>query len=386
MKYTLLVVITLLIILLASCQSKKLSQEEQFDQKADSIDLALQKVQKEKIDLIFKRLEKKNLFQGLIYIEDKGKAFFDKTYGTTHPNSKDKKLKFTKKSNFRMGAITQQFTAVAILKLIQKKKIKLNTKVVKILKKFPYKNITIKNLLQHTSGIQDYITFFYAQNNEMFTYASNQNVLSWLYNSKPKLDFKAGDFWQYSSTNYVILAKVIEKVSKKKYPKFLEEEIFKPLNMSNTKIATQQNEKEIPNLLLAYYNNSSKKYNDNFLNFIYGDKGLYSNLEDLIKWEKALKKDKVISQKSLKTLFTPAKPKSEITTMYSMGWHIKDDTKTYYQMGGWLGYRTLILRREDRDRLIIVLNNNQCPIFDKVATILDDIMSNRSLEIPMELF
>jgi len=182
------------------------------------------------IDNLLTQINEKGEFNGIVLIGNNDSILFSKSYGFADFKNK---AKIDLNTQFYIASISKQFTATAILILSENGKLKIDQPVKDFLVNFPYEEITIHHLLSNTSGITDYIDYF-AENWNKRKQANTDDVMSFLNNINPKLQFETGSKFQYSNTNYVILAKIIEIVSSQSYPSFLEKNIFEPCGLSQT--------------------------------------------------------------------------------------------------------------------------------------------------------
>lgn len=371
--------IAILMLFSFACNTKKQSKENTLETKIDSVRQKMREVKKEKLDLIISRLHKKDIFNGVVLVIEKGNVLLKKSYGYADFRNQ---TKLTENSAFRICSITKQFTTTALLTLFEKGKCKLDDKVQAYLTQFPFENITIRHLLTHTSGLPDYIDAFYNTQGQISTYANNQNVISWVLNDTLKTKFVAGTNWDYSNTNYVLLAELIKNISGKPFAQYVEETILKPLEMTNTVIPDYFADKPIPNRVIGFSNDKETLADESFLDKIQGDGGMYASLNDLEKWDKALYTEKIIKQTTLDLALKPVELSDGSNYNYGFGWHIKPDGKTFFHLGSWLGFRSAILRIPQDQNTIIVLSNNTSPKFDEIVEMIYNILYSQPYQIP----
>ena len=323
-----------------------------------------------KIDSIITSLHSNGKFNGSILIADKGKITYLKSHGFADEITKEK---LDENSIFDIASVSKQFTAMGIMILKEKGILKLDDKLSKHISLLSsYDNITIKNLLNHTSGLPDYMRVL-APLVDRTKLISNTDIIEMYSKLAQKLKFEPGSKFEYSNTGYVFLASIIEKVSGNNYAQFLEKEIFKPLNMSRSFAnITGSSPQNIQNYAHGYlYSRQEKKYLKpsqierarQMFGWIaaYGDGGVNSTVIDLLKWDRALYTNKLISKKSIEEMFTPTYNNNTLLKNYGYGWDIKKNklTGTFVRhSGGWPGYVTEIERHIKTDKTIIVLQNH----------------------------
>lgn len=302
------------------------------------------------IDTLLTQINNQGEFNGIILVGDDKKILFSKSYGFANF---EKKTKIDLNTQFYIASISKQFTATAILLLAENGKLKLKQKVKDLITDFPYKEITIHHLLSNTSGLIDYIDYF-AENWNKRKQANTDDVLRFLNSIKPELNFTTGSKFQYSNTNYVILAKIIEIVSNQSYPSFLEKNVLRPCGLNQT-YATYKpyfTEQDI-NVAYGYVlenkefikaESSKTKYIDrvNYLSGIQGDGSLVTTINDLFLWHKAISSNKVLSKHSNQLLFNQTILNDGKKSYYGYGWYTNG--KIVDHTGSWPGYQTRIIR------------------------------------------
>jgi CubicO group peptidase (beta-lactamase class C family) len=307
------------------------------------------------IDLIFKNYNKTNLPGAAVMIIKNGKIIFEKGYGLANV---EKNIPITGETNFRLASVTKQFTAMSILMLINEGQLKFETTLQDIFPEFPSfgKEITIKNLLQHTSGLIDYEDLI---PDSATVQVKDKDVLALLMKTDSTY-FRPGSEHQYSNTGYAILAMIIEKISGKPYRDFVSENIFEPLGMNNT-VAFEKNINEVKNRAYGYkITNGITEFTDQSItSAVLGDGGIYSSLDDLYKWDQALYTEKLINQKYLDDSWTSGVTTNGDEFPYGYGWRLETykSNKVVYHTGSTRGFRNIIYRVPKEQFTIIILTN-----------------------------
>lgn len=372
--------ILLLLFFGTHCSSKKTSREELIRLKLDSLRRELSEIKKQKIELILDRLHQKELFNGCVLVVEHGKILFKKSYGYADFRNK---TPLDAKSVFQIGVLSQQFTSMLIMMLAEEKRIKYEDPVYYYVKGWPYKNTTIYHLLTHTSGLTDYVSYFYSNSEDLMTYATNRDILNWVIKDRPALMFDPGTQWEFNHTDYVVLAEVIEFVTKKKFSSVLQEKILGPLNMKNTYLPVgYSNDKKIPKRVIGFRPDNQSVYDDNFLNKIYGDRGIFSTMDDLYLLDQALYLEKPMSQAMLQKAWQPVQLANGVKFPYGFGWYLNQEDQCIYHMSGWLGFKCLFLRMPGERHTIILMTNNVNPILNEIRDMLVNILLNRPHQIP----
>lgn len=303
-----------------------------------------------------------NGYSASVLVANNGDIILSKGYGWA---DRKKKIPITSSSIFNIGSITKQFTAAAILKLVEQDKLSVSDKIDQFYKESPIdkKNITIHQLLTHTSGISTRTGGF------RYDEASKEQFLKDFFEAE--LQSTPGTNHQYANANYIMLATIIELVSEQGYTTFLKENFWEPLSMNNTGYKSISfNSEQIAHGYYFNYTDGIWKdwgitqehlpYNNNHWYSI-GKGDVYSTTEDLYKWHLALKTDKVLSGKSIKMLEIPyVAEDKEGTSHYGYGWAIfksERGTKIVTHNGSNGIYFADFIRFVDEDVVVIVLSN-----------------------------
>lgn len=327
-------------------------------------------------------MKSKGLSTGNILVYEKGEIVFQSSNGLRTIDPIDS---LTLNSQFRLASVSKQFTSVAVMKLKQEGKLDYNQKVSSILNDFPHDNITIKHLLQHTSGIADYIKIisqnYVPQNSTKRDILGNNEILDIFYNSNPKLKFQPGEKYEYSNTGYLILASIVEEVSKQHFREFLKENIFDPLNMNNTLLYSYKEgyDSDIPNRVFGYSLNEEKdgyELNDyHVVNDVRGDGGIYSTINDLFKWNMALLDYKVVPKKLLDEAWRVGTLNNGEDFGYGYGWVIGERTKpkSVFHSGGWVGFVTYLYNEIDTKSGYVILTNDSSRVLVDIINSINSI-------------
>ncbi len=309
----------------------------------------------------------RGFFNGCILLAHEDDILFEAALGVANMD-KGKALNID--SVFELASVSKQFTASAIILLRDKGVLSLNDRLEKYFPEIPYKGRTIKNLLNHTAGIPDYMEWVKKQAEQTGTIPNNDIIEKFLYESGLPEVFAAGTKWSYSNTGYAMLALIIEKVSGMSFGAFLEKEIFAPVKMSSTCVYHRRmNGESIENYAYGYIMENGEYILPDLsqsnmevipLDGIEGDGIVNSNVHDLLRWSLALRDGKIISHASQQEMYTPAVYGNEETMLYGYGWRLVNSEKTgrvVRHSGGWPGYSTQFIRYIDMDMTLVLLMN-----------------------------
>ncbi|GGE88646.1 CubicO group peptidase, beta-lactamase class C family [Chishuiella changwenlii] len=261
-----------------------------------------------------------------------------------------------------IASISKVFTSMAILKLVEKKKIKLDQKVNTILEGFPYDDITIRNLLNHRSGLPNYANVLWNGRKAMMDREkpiSNQDVLNIFAEHNVKQIRPADKGFYYSNTNFAFLALVIEKITKMPYPKAMKYMVFDPLEMENTFVFEYDRDKDT--VARSYKYNGYEWAWDDF-DRTYGDKNIYSTPRDLFKLDIAMYSDDFLPRKIKKEAFKGYSYEQKGYKNYGLGMRMLEydnGKKLLYHNGWWHGNNTVFVHDVNNQFTVIALGNKQ---------------------------
>lgn len=322
------------------------------------------------IDSLISAIHTNGKFNGNILIAEKGEIIYKKSFGYAN---EEQKIKLDENSIFELASVSKQFTAMAIMILKEKGKLKLDDDISKYIPELKnYKGITVRNLVHHTGGLPDYMKLMDSVFDKS-KIATNKDIVAVFAKHQPKVLFEPNSKYEYSNTGYALLATIIEKASKQSFANFLQKTIFDPLKMSNTFVYTRRYApKKVDNYAFGYiYSDSLKKYilpdelEDTkmviWLDGIVGDGCVNSNLKDLLLWDRALYTNKLLSKEGMNELFEGATLSDSSKTKYGFGWFIDDNAdfgEIVSHSGGWPGYVSYVERNTTNDKTIIMLQNH----------------------------
>ncbi len=260
---------------------------------------------------------------------------------------------------FRLGSVTKQFTAVAILMLAEQGKLSLDEDITKFLPDYPAKTqrVTVEQLLNHTSGIKSYTSL--PEWLLMWRKDTELNELIGLFKDKPT-DFAPGERWSYNNSGYVLLGAIIEKASGQSYQDFIEKNIFQRLGMAHS--FYDNTARVIPRRVTGYSKGKDGYINAPYLSMTqpHAAGALAPSVDDLALWDAALYTDKLVKQETLKRAWTPAKLTNGKLTHYGFGWAMNSyEGHTVIEHGGGInGFSTYALRMPD-DRVFVAALTNK---------------------------
>jgi CubicO group peptidase (beta-lactamase class C family) len=330
-------------------------------------------VSSSQIDAIFASLKSSDAPGAAVLVVHNGRPVFRSGYGVTDLRTRHA---VKPETNFRLASFTKQFTAACVMVLVRDGKLHYDDHLTDIFPEFPAygKSITIRNLLNHTSGLPDYEDLLMKKYpdtpEEKIPQILDAGVLK-LLEQQSSGKFAPGSKWEYSNSGYAVLAMIVEKVSGKSFGQFLQERIFVPLKMKNT-LAYEKGKNEVPHRAYGHtkVDGAWQETDQSPTSAVLGDGGIYSSLDDLAKWDRALRDHTLLSEAEMHPALTPVQPtdgpakfpegaNATLNVSYGFGWFL-DPYHGHKRMshdGSTIGFRTTIQRFPDDQLTIIILGN-----------------------------
>ena len=302
------------------------------------------------LDSLFNADYNHGVFNGAVAVLYNDTTIYQKALGFENISTKKN---LCNESVFQLASVSKMFTAIAILKLAEQNKLSIKDNVQKYFPDFPYQNTTIENLLSHTSGLPNYLYFYYHLPKTDPEILTNQKVLDLLIQYKPAPYFKPGKRFAYCNTNYVLLAILVEKLSGQSFQSFVKQNIFDVCGMSSTCFFSMND--SIKNQAFAFDYRKRPVGNDIF-DYVVGDKGICSTPQDMLMFSKGFFEGKVI--KNVNEAITPH-ARTSFGRYYGLGFRINPnggDTIIFHN-GWWHGYRSAFQYRKSDKTTVVVLSN-----------------------------
>jgi CubicO group peptidase (beta-lactamase class C family) len=328
----------------------------------------------DKIEHIVTEYVKLDQFSGTVLVAKDGKKLYVKAFGEAN---KDFHVKNTLNTKYNIGSAGKTFTAISIMQLAEKDKLRLSDPVINILPEFPFGDkITIYHLLTHTSGIFNY----FAHKDfscKMFSIRSVSDALPLIYDQKLQFDIP-GEKFLYSNSGMVILGAVIEKLSNLSYPQYIRINILNPVGMSDTGI--NYLEEVVENRAVGYTKSITGKFQRNIFDVppANSDGGLETTVLDLLKYDQALYTNLLLSDDSKKMMFTPFK------NDYACGWGVEKlyNNTIVGHSGGAPGVSAMFRRYLD-DRYTVIVLSNYSGGASRVANSIEAILFEQDYPKPV---
>jgi CubicO group peptidase (beta-lactamase class C family) len=325
-----------------------------------------------------------------------GRVVYRKGFGLA---DLDAQTPITPDTQFQLASMTKQFTAMAIMILKERGKLQFDDSLTRFCPEFPgyARAITIRHLLNHTSGLPDYEELllgkvdydklFQSSKSKRAAHEFTSAEAFQAVSRQPKPRFTPGEKWEYSNSGYMVLARIVERLSGKRYAEFLKENIFDPLGMHDTLVVDERRQK-VPKLATGYAIRDGRWQDISYSpeDFMYGDGGIDSTVNDLYKWDQALYTERLVHRATLQMAFTPGHTNDgkhtdtfltgflKRPTSYGFGWFITslDGKLQVEHEGNWSGYRSYIIRMPSERVTAIVLMNSA---YDRIRDIAQGLIS-----------
>lgn len=312
-------------------------------------------------------------FNGCVLVAKDGQVIYEQYSGFRNPRLTRDSISPT--TPFHLASVSKTFTAMAVMKLQEEGKLNIHDEVSKYLTGFPLKGVTIKTLLNHRSGIPNYVHYMERLGWDRRRQMTNKDVLDFIIKRHNDIQIGPPDrHFSYSNTNYALLALIVEKVTGQPFPQFMKMAIFDPLDMKDTYIFTMADSARF----LQSYFSSGRQYAFDYLDQVYGDKNVYTTPRDMLKWDQALYPGVFFKKATLDSAFKGYSYEKPGINNYGLGWRmfeLKSGKKFVYHNGWWHGNRTAFYRLPDDHVTIIAFSNND---FTKVyaSKSMADIFGN----------
>lgn len=261
-------------------------------------------------------------------------------------------------TNYRLASVTKQFTAASVLLLIERDALALDERITAQFPELPdaCEAVTVRHLLTHTSGIVDYEDLI----PEHATIQVRDRDVLRLVSAFPQLYFAPGTAYRYSNSGYALLALLVEKVSGKRFARFLGDEIFRRAGMESS-VAFEESGSSIRNRAYGYsrFEDQWVRTDQNITSAVLGDGGIYSSTEDLARWSRAFHGGIVLGSDMTRLATSPLVATDEEGVMYGFGWRISEDRgrRVVWHSGETIGFRNVSLYVPADDLTVIVLSN-----------------------------
>ncbi len=302
----------------------------------------------------FGQLAEAGRFSGVVLLQEDHR-FFIKAFGHRRLRDRDSLLL---DDRFQLASLSKPLTAFGVLTLVEQGLIELDAYVSDYLFDFPFSDVTVRSLLDHTSGLGNYIYITDSLWNAPDSFMTNRNVYELIRCEQLPIYYPAHRRFDYCNTNYALLPILIEEVSGMSFSAYMEDEVFKPLGMLQTQYLDPFDMPSDAYPVLGHYPNGDPK-SPFYLNGVIGDKSLYSNVFDLYKFYRELQAPTLISRTLVNEAMCP-QVNTSYDRYYGLGWRIQpmDGDTLVFHNGWWRGFRSYFWMSKQNDKLAIILTNS----------------------------
>jgi CubicO group peptidase (beta-lactamase class C family) len=336
-----------------------------FSQQTDTAALS------SRVDAFFERWNKGNLPGAAVGVIQNGKVLHMKGYGLSNIKAK---TPITAETVFDLASVSKQFTSFGAMILAERGKLSYDDPLSKYFPEFPpyAQKITIRHLMQHTSGLPDYEAALLKEGKIDKEYPRVTKRQGWDYEPtamdalqiltrEPVLRFPPGEEWEYSNSGYMVLAQIVAKASGERFADFMRQNVFEPLGMHHTLVA-DETKPTVKNKAASYSQVDGHFENLDYtpVNYIYGDGSVNSNIEDMLKWLQALDEHRLVKEETLKTAWTSGVLNLGASTGYGFGWYTGRTLglSKISHTGSWAGFRNCMVLYPEQHFGIVILSNN----------------------------
>ncbi|MCU0355453.1 MAG: beta-lactamase family protein [Cytophagales bacterium] len=312
------------------------------------------------LDTFFRTLSQTYGFNGTALVAQYGKPIYRGAFGYKNFDSYDT---LTLKTPFQLASVSKQFTAVAVMQLQEKGLVNYDDSIQRFFPDFPYREISVRSLLTHRSGLPNYMYAFERIIRDKDKPLSNAEVVELFVKHRPGIYYLPNKKFNYSNTGYFLLAAIVEKVTGQRFKDYVAQHIFGPAGMTDSFVFDGSDSSRLVQVATGYVGRRRgfRPVTDNYyLEGVTGDKGVYSTVEDMFKWDRALYSGKILKNCTLEEAFTPRHADVKNYFNYGFGW------RTHYAPGGeplifhagwWHGFKTYFMRNPRDQSCIVVLSN-----------------------------
>ncbi len=312
------------------------------------------------LDTFFEHKFVEGTFSGCVLVASHGVILYQKAFGWENHENRDS---LYLESTFQLASVSKQFTAAAILLLVQDGKLKLTDSIRQFFPDLPCYMVTVHDLLSHRAGLEKYTNicdnYYREQKVDPPATYTNDSVIALFTRLNKKCYRRSGEKFEYSNTGYVLLASIVEKISKMPFHKFMQVNFFDPIGMNHTWI--NGDGIDHPHRTRGYYK-SWNRWDEGFLDQVTGDKGVYASVGDLLLWDRALRSGKFLSYEMQAKAYSGNSKElvGKKKWNYGYGWRtidFPDGNRAVFHNGWWHGSTSAFYRGLTEDVTIVMLCN-----------------------------
>jgi len=356
--------------------------------KVDSLFVDLGKAKVERrvamAEKAFDEMHRSQYLNGVVLYAEGEQVIFKKAYGWR--NLVKQKDSIQLDDQFQLASVSKMFTAEAVMLLYSRGLLDYDDDITKYLPEFPYQGITIRNLLNHRSGLSRYETLADERWPDRGVPVSNDDIIRLYAQYKPDPYNQPDVTFHYTNVNYALLANIVEEVSGRHFEDFMRDEVFAPLGMERSFIYSLRGVDRIKTYVETdvqghdLLRKGARRAQDDYLNGVLGDKGMYSTVEDLYRFRVAIDYGLFLPDSIQQEAFVPGSPLWKKGENYGFGWRMNENHPgVLFHFGWWKGYRSFFIRDIAKRRTLIVLTNTDSGV---VGDALWEFVNDTTVQLP----
>lgn len=356
--------------------------------KVDSLFVDLGKAKVERrvamAEKAFDEMHRSQYLNGVVLYAEGEQVIFKKAYGWRNLVKQKDSIRLD--DQFQLASVSKMFTAEAVMLLYSRGLLDYDDDITKYLPEFPYQGITIRNLLNHRSGLSRYETLADEHWPDRGVPVSNDDIIRLYAQYKPDPYNQPDVTFHYTNVNYALLANIVEKVSGRHFEDFMRDEVFAPLGMERSFIYSLRGVDRIKTYVETdvqghdLLRKGARRAQDDYLNGVLGDKGMYSTVEDLYRFRVAIDYGLFLPDSIQQEAFVPGSPFWKKGENYGFGWRMNENHPgVLFHFGWWKGYRSFFIRDIAKRRTLIVLTNTDSGV---VGDALWEFVNDTTVQLP----
>lgn len=383
---TILMVFGLCFLFFVSCERKPHGPVPELNIDSLFVDLGKDLVERRTImvEKAFDEMHKSQNLNGVVLYAEGERVLFKKAYGWRNLVKPKDSLQVD--DQFQLASVSKMFTAEAIMLLYSRGLLDYDDDITKYLPEFPYQGITIRNLLNHRSGLSRYETLADERWPDRGVPVSNDDIIRLYAEYKPDPYNQPNVTFHYTNVNYALLASIVEKVTEQHFEDFMREQVFMPSGMEHSFIYSLRDVERIRTYVDTevqghdMLRKGARRAQDDYLNGVLGDKGMYSTVEDLYRFRVAIDYGVLLPDSLQQEAFIPGSPNWKKGENYGFGWRMNENHPgVLYHFGWWKGYRSFFIRDIAKRRTLIILTNTDSGI---ASDSLWEFVNDTTMQLP----
>ncbi len=336
------------------------------------------------VEKAFDEIRKCQNLNGVVLYAEGEQVIFKKAYGWRNLTRPKDPLQVD--DQFQLASVSKMFTAEAVMLLYAQGKLDYDDDITEYLPDFPYKGITIRNLLNHRSGLSRYEVLADERWPDRSVPVSNEEIIKLYAEHRPDPYNQPDVTFHYTNVNYALLASIVEKVTGQHFEDFMREQVFEPLGMERSYIYSLRGVDRLKTYVDTdvqghnMFRKGAQRAQDDYLNGVLGDKGMFSTVEDLYRFRVAIDYGLLLPDSLQQQAFEPGSPIWKKGENYGFGWRMSDKHPgVLYHFGWWKGYRSFFIRDMEKRRTLIVLTNTDSGV---MGDALWEFVNDTTMQLP----